>query len=104
MAFSVGFRHPETFRWLGSLAGSLFEREFEPRYGGAYERPAQVNETYKLIWLACGSGDGFLAGARKFSELLSQKRVKHAYREKLGLHNFATFREQLIEFLPLLFR
>jgi enterochelin esterase-like enzyme len=82
----------------------LFEKEFEARYGGAYQNPPQVNKTYKLIWLACGTGDVFLPGARKLSELLTQRTVRHMYQEKAGIHNFATFREQLVEFLPLLFR
>jgi hypothetical protein len=44
-----------------------------------------------------------LARARKSSELVPQEPVKQAYREQPGLHNFTTFREQLIEFPFLLF-
>ena len=99
LAFSVGFRHPETFRWLVPCLKENLSRGTAAPMNDQRKSMRPTNS----IWLACGSGDGFLAGARKFSELLSQKRVKHAYRERLGLHNFATFREQLIEFLPLLF-
>lgn len=104
LAFSVGFRHPETFRWLGSMSGSLVEREFAERYGKAYELPGAANSNFKLIWMGCGADDFFMADTRKLSALFKTKGVHHTLREYRGGHVMTTFRRELTDVLPLLFR
>ncbi len=104
LALTVGLRHPETFRWVASLSGSLFEKDFPDRFGAFLDRPAAPNTTPKLLWIGCGAGDLFLPGAKKLSEILPTKGIKHTLRETEGYHTWLVWRPYLAEVLPLLFR
>jgi enterochelin esterase family protein len=104
LAVSVGLRHPEAFRSIGSFSGSLGEADFEPRLGQQLAAPEGMARTIRLLWIGCGSGDLLLPGNRKLDEVLSQKKVPHTFREIPGYHTNPTFRTELVEFLPLLFR
>lgn len=100
LALTVGLRHPEAFRWVASLSGSLFEKDFPDRFGHFLERPTPP----KLLWIGCGTGDLFLPGAKKLSEILTAKGIKHTLRETEGYHTWLVWRPYLAEILPLLFR
>lgn len=100
LALTVGLRHPETFRCVASLSGSLFEKDFPDRFNAFLEHPTPP----KLLWIGCGAGDLFLPGAKKLSEILTAKGVKHTFREIEGYHTWLVWRPYLAEILPLLFR
>ena len=104
LALTVGLRHPELFRTVGSFSGSVFERDFEDRFGRAWAEPKAISSRYRLIWVGCGSGDLLLPGNRKFSEVLDKKKIPNTFREIAGYHSTPTFRALLIEFAQLLFR
>lgn len=104
LALTVGLRHPNFFRTVGSFAGSIFERDFEDRFGKAWADPKAISSLYRLIWIGCGSGDLLLPGNRKFSDVLNQKNIRHTFTEIAGYHSMPTFRALLIEFAQLLFR
>jgi enterochelin esterase-like enzyme len=104
LAVSVGLRHPELFRSIGSFSGSLIEADFEPRLGQQLAAPEAMARTVRLLWIACGSGDLLMPGNRRLDEVLTQKKVPHTFREIPGYHTTPTFRTELVEFLPLLFR
>ncbi len=100
LALTVGSRHPELFGTVGSFGGSVFEKEFEDRFGRAWSDPNR----YGLIWVGCGSEDLFLPGNRKLSEILKQKDIQHTFREVPGNHSTPTFRRLLIDLVRALFR
>jgi len=104
LALTVGLRHPDLFRTVGSFGGSVFEKDFEDRFGKAWADPKAISSRYRLIWVGCGSGDLLLPGNRKFSDVLDQKKIHHTFREIAGYHSTPTFRALLIEFAQLLFR
>jgi enterochelin esterase-like enzyme len=104
LALTVGLRHPDLFRTVGSFGGSVFERDFEDRFGKAWAEPKAISSRYRLIWVGCGSGDLLLPGNRRFSEVLGQKKIPNTFREIVGYHSTPTFRALLIEFAQLLFR
>jgi enterochelin esterase-like enzyme len=104
LAVTVGLRRPELFRSIGSFDGSLFERDFDDRFGAVLEKPEQVARSYRVIWFGCGAGDLFLPGSRKLDEILRAKNVPHTFREIPGFHTTPTFRTLLADFLPVLFR
>lgn len=104
LALTVGLRHPELFRSVGSFGGSVFERDFEDRFGSVWADPKSMSSRYRLIWFGCGSADLLLPGNRKLSEVLEQKKIRHTFREIAGNHSTPTFRAMLIEFAQLLFR
>jgi enterochelin esterase-like enzyme len=103
-AMTVGLRHPELFRSVVSMSGSMVERDFEDRFGKALAQPAEIKKNYRLIWLGCGSGDIFAGGNKALAGKLTETGIPLSYREVPGLHVMPVFRRQLTELLPKLFR
>jgi enterochelin esterase family protein len=106
----VGLNHPELFRTVASLSGSLVPTDvgevgrssFEARFGPALA--ATHVRGYRLIWLGCGSEDIFFAGAQAFAERLKSAKIPHIFRQFSGPHSIPVARQELAELLPLLFR
>jgi len=103
-ALNAGLKHPELFRAIASLSGSLVPRSFERRFGRAFTEPDAVSREYRLIWLGSGSDDVFFGGAKAFAEHLQTVRVPHVFRQFAGGHSMPVFRQELVEVLPLLFQ
>jgi enterochelin esterase family protein len=103
-AMAVGLRHPELFRSVASLSGSLIPSSFDNHFGRALANPQGIARDYRLIWVGCGSEDSFLAGAKAFAGLLDAARVPHTFRTYSGPHIMPVFRQELADLLPLLFR
>lgn len=103
-ALTVGLRHPEAFRTVAALGGSLVEQDFEDRFGKALADPAKTRRDYRLIWFSCGADDVFSGGNRTLAAKLAAAGVPHTFREVAGGHTAPVFRRQLAELLPLLFR
>jgi enterochelin esterase-like enzyme len=104
LALTVGLRHPEIFQWVASFSGSLFEKDFADRFGAFLDRPDAISKAPKFIWIGCGSGDLFLPGSKKLSEILTAKGIRNTLRETEGYHTWLVWRPYLAEVLPLLFR
>jgi enterochelin esterase family protein len=103
-ALTVGLRHPELFRTVASFSGSLTEQDFEDRFGKALANPVRLRRDYRLIWFACGTDDLFFPGNQAFAARLATAGVPHTFRPVPGGHVQPSFRRQLVELLPLLFR
>jgi enterochelin esterase-like enzyme len=99
----VGLKHPELFRTVASLSGSLVPSSFDRRFGPALADPEAVRRDYRLIWLGCGSEDIF-GGAKAFAGRLQAANIPHVFRQFAGPHVMPLARQQLAELLPLLFR
>lgn len=110
-ALHVGLRHPELFRNIGSISGSLVSRadpeeglpSMDERFGPALARP-DIARSYKLIWIGCGSQDSICRGSRAFIQRLESAKVPHVWREFPGSHAWPVFRRELVDLLPRLFR
>jgi enterochelin esterase family protein len=100
----VGLKHPELFRTVASLSGSLVATSFDQRFGPLIAHPEALRRDYRLIWLGCGSQDVFLDGAKAFAGRLGDAKIPHVFRQFPGPHALPVAREQLAELLPLLFR
>ena len=103
-AMTIGLRHPELFRSVASISGSLVERDFEDRFGKSLSRAEDVRRQYRLIWAGCGSEDIFFGGNKAFAAKLKAAAVPHDFREFAGFHVMPVFRRQLVELLPKFFR
>jgi enterochelin esterase family protein len=90
----IGLRHPEMFSALGAFSAAV------PENAGALLNAAPP----KLFWFACGRQDFLLDRNRGFDKLLTERKVKHVYRETEGPHTYSVWRQYLAEFVPLLFR
>jgi enterochelin esterase-like enzyme len=106
----VGLNHPELFRTVASLSGSIVPTDvgevgrssFDARFGPALAATHVRN--YQLIWVGCGSEDIFFGGAKAFAERLKSAKIPHIFRQFSGPHAMPVARLELAELLPLLFR
>jgi enterochelin esterase family protein len=100
----VGLKHPELFRTVASLSGSLVPSSFDGRFGQALADPEAVTRNYRLILLGCGSEDIFFCGAKAFAGRLQAANIPHVFRQFAGPHVMPVARQELADLLPLLFR
>jgi enterochelin esterase family protein len=99
-AMTVGLRHPELFRSVASMSGSMVEGDFEDRFGKALARP----ERYRMIWLGCGSADIFFKGNQALAARFTAAGIKHRFFELPGPHVMPVFRRELVTLLQEVFR
>jgi len=90
----IGLRHPEMFSALGAFSAAVPDNAVVLLTGAPP----------KLFWFACGRQDFLLERNRGLDKLLTERNVKHVYRETEGPHTYSVWRQYLSEFLPLLFR
>ena len=100
----VGLKHPEVFRSVASLSGSLVPNSFDRRFLPWLATPEIRRGAYNMIWVGCGAEDVFLEGARTFARRLDAAGIRHVFREFDGPHSMSTARRELAELLPQLFR
>jgi|WetSurMetagenome_2_1015567.scaffolds.fasta_scaffold176466_1 enterochelin esterase-like enzyme len=75
--------------------------------GGKYKDGAAVNKHVKVFWLGLGTKEPnpFPASVRAFRDMLEKQGIKYVYYESQGTaHEWLTWRRDLHQFAPLLFR
>jgi enterochelin esterase family protein len=103
-ALTIGLRHPELFRTVMSISGSLVPSDFDDRFGAALANAERIRKNYRLVWIGSGSEDTFVGGAKALVSRLTAAEIPHQFFELPGPHVMPVFRKQLIEVLPRLFR
>jgi enterochelin esterase family protein len=103
-ALTVGLRHPELFRTVASISGSLVPNDFSDRFGAALSDPDRIRKDYRLIWIGSGTEDVFYGGAKALASRLADAQIPHQLFQLPGAHVMPVFRKELIELLPKLFR
>ena len=102
-AMTVGLRHPELFRSVASISGSIVERDFEDRFGKAFGDAAMIKKQYRLLWIGCGAADVFAGGNKALASKLEGLGIPVKFHSIPGSHTMPVFRQQLVELLPVLF-
>ena len=100
---AVALKHPELFRTIAAISGSLVPASFDSRFGPALARK-EIAKDYRLIWIGCGKDDIFYSGAQAFAQRLEAAKVPHVFQQFAGVHAMPVFRAELMELLPRLFR
>jgi len=94
--FSMGLQ-------VGPEAG--VNTDFEERNADFFANPDRTNELLKLFWIAAGEDDRTITdGARRLSETLKRRGIRHVFHESAGGHTWINWRQYLYDFLQLLFR
>jgi enterochelin esterase-like enzyme len=66
---------------------------------------SKTNGQIKLLWITCGTADSLVGVNRTFHGWLDSKDVRHTYIEVPGIgHVWPFWRQNLADFVPLLFR
>jgi enterochelin esterase-like enzyme len=105
----ITMHHLDHFAWIGSFSGAnMGGQAFDPKtsFNGVLSDPAAFQKKVKLLWLGVGTDEGRMtASVRTFHESLDKAGIKTVYYESPGTaHEWQTWRRDLNEFAPLLFR
>ena len=100
----IGLKHLAVFSTVGIMSAGMA--------GGADSEPmktlvadaAKANKLIDLLWIACGTDDTALKGAKTLHAALEQAGIEHTYRETDGAHHWRVWRRYLRDLAPLLFK
>jgi enterochelin esterase-like enzyme len=104
-----GLGHLDTFSYVGLMSAGLVGNPASAAAGpdpiaALAANPAAANKQLKLLWIACGTEDTAMAGARSTHEALQKAGIKHTFVESEGAHHWRVWRGYLRDVAPLLFR
>ena len=97
----VGLLHPEVFGWVGGFSGAVQDESYARELTGM---DAKAAAKLRLLWIACGKDDELLTANRDLVRWLEARKVPAAAIETPGRHTWMVWREDLIQFAPMLFR
>ena len=97
----TGLNNLDKFAWIGGLSSGGLPEEFDKDFPGL---DAKANDQLRLLWIACGTEDPFLALNRGLRAWLSSKGVRHTDVEVPGAHTMMVHRRNFAKFASLLFR
>jgi enterochelin esterase-like enzyme len=119
----ITLQHLDMFAYIGSFSGPIVPRlsagnltvdngqqqrfDTKTAYGGAFADPLAFNKRVKLLWLGVGTAESeeFRVGIGSAVEALRGAGVRLEYFESNGTaHEWQTWRRDLNEFAPRLFR
>jgi enterochelin esterase family protein len=92
-------RYPNMFGYIGVLSMG-----FTPKRDVTAELTPVKNAGYKLYWVGCGKTDMAYDNAERLLKGLNDLGMKYTYFDKVGGHNWDTWRVCLKELAPLLFK
>ncbi len=92
-------RYPDLFDYIGVLSMG-----FTPGRDVTAELTPVKKSGYKLYWVGCGESDMAYANAERLLNGLSDMDMEYTYFDKVGGHNWDTWRVCLKEMAPLLFK
>ncbi len=98
-ALSTGLTHTDMFAYVGGFSSAIHALKPEQVFTGL--NPATDN--LKVLWVACGVDDGLIAANRRFVAWLETKKIPVTQIETPGRHAWPVWRDNLIQFTPLLF-
>jgi enterochelin esterase-like enzyme len=108
----ITLAHLDLFSHVGMFSGTglgLGVNPFDPKTGfdGVFADAAAFNKKVHLVWIGLGTAEPvpFPASIKAFRDSLDKGGIKYAYYESPGTaHEWLTWRRDLHEFAPLLFR
>ncbi|MEO8307987.1 MAG: carboxylesterase family protein [Pseudomonadota bacterium] len=111
-ALQLGTRHLDLFSYLGGFSGTMNGLSTDPLdagkdFGGLFKDGAAFNNKVKLLWLGMGTEEPmpFPGSIGAFRTMLDRAGVKYAFYSSPGTaHEWLTWRRDMAEFAPLLFR
>ncbi|MFY7836283.1 MAG: alpha/beta hydrolase [Novosphingobium sp.] len=94
-----------TFHYVGVFGSGWFRQEDRQWfYDNKQDAVARLNHELKLFWWGWGYTDFARPGAMEITDHLRSKGVKVFTRETPGGHDWRNWRDNLHEFVPLLFQ
>lgn len=102
-ALTIGLRRTDLFSRIAGFSAAV-PRALDGSPLAALTTDARkVNSSVALLWIGCGTEDGLFAPNKAFSDLLTARGVRHAFRATDGAHTWIVWRKYLLEVAPQLF-
>ncbi len=99
-SLTIGLTNPDKFAYVLGLSSAISQLDAEKTFPTLNPKTANLH----LLWIACGTDDALLATNRKFIAWLKTKDMPVTPIETPGRHTALVWRENLIQFAPLLFQ
>ncbi|MGV3616824.1 MAG: esterase [Fimbriimonas sp.] len=98
----TGLNYPDKFAYVGAFSsGGLPADQPEEVFA---DLTAEKTKGIKVLWMACGTGDGLIGFQRGFADWLKKKGIAVETKETPGGHTWMLWRRNLAEFAGKIFR
>jgi len=97
-SLTIGLTHPAQFAYIGGFSSAVHLLDPATQLAGV--DAAKL----RLLWIACGVDDNLVTANRKLIAYLKDKGLTVTAVETPGAHHFNVWRDNLVQFAPLLFR
>jgi enterochelin esterase family protein len=98
-SLTIGLTHTDLFAYVGGFSSALHAIDADKQFSTLDPKTANL----KLLWIACGVDDQLMAPNRTFITWLKNKNMPVTPIETPGRHTWSVWRDNLINFTPLLF-
>jgi enterochelin esterase-like enzyme len=96
----VGLNHTSQFAWVGGMSAAIHGLNFDQHTPALDPKTANL----RLLWVACGKQDSLLKPNQEFIAWARAKGLPVTAVETPLAHVWLTWRDNLVQFVPLLFR
>lgn len=104
---TIGLNHANDFAYVGGMSSAIFgskEEGNEPTFERDIPNLDAKKANLHLLWVGCGKTDGLIKANRDFVAWTKAKGFNTVAVETEGAHTWLTWRVNLVQFAPLLFR
>jgi enterochelin esterase-like enzyme len=104
-ALQIGLTHLDKFAYIASFSGAFGAFDVKSSYNGAFADAAAFNKKVRLLWFGAGLAEPRMhKPAQAAHEALDKLGVKNVFFECPFAHEWQTWRYDLNDFAPRLFR
>lgn len=104
-AMQIGLGHLDQFAYIGSFSGGVRSTDPKTAYHGVFADPAAFRKKVKLLWLGAGIAEAASHQANQaWHEALEKAGIPNVFFECPFAHEWQTWRYDLQDFAPRLFR
>lgn len=103
-SITIGLNHTSQFAYIGGFSSAVHLLDPATQLPVLTSASAAKTEDLRLLWIACGVNDRLVTPNRKLIASLKGEGLPVTAVETPGAHVFYVWRQNLIQFAPLLFR
>ncbi len=104
-ALQIGLTHLDRFAYIGSFSGAIRNFDLKTSYAGVFTDTAAFNKKTRLLWFGAGKAEPEMyTAAQEAHQALEKAGIRNVFFECQFGHEWQTWRYDLLDFAPRLFR